>query len=235
MFNLGPLVEGDTLPTERVLRQRIARFPDGLPDGLSATYLAQFIAEELARGDGLTATVDSQLTKDDFAALAVIAPGKKAATAFHHHIFRILSGLFAGRLVDARKEVKQFAGRKRIDIRFRNADRFGFFFELERHEIKAPYVVVECKNYTSDPDNPEFDQLSGRLNPRVGLLGIMVVRSIADRARLDAHRLDRRAKGEWILVLDDQDVVTMLRAHLGGDQLAVDAVLRGKLEPLLFD
>ena len=133
------------------------------------------------------------------------------------------------------KKLRQFNGRKRIDIRYRNADEAGFFAELTRHDVKAPYIIIECKNYKSDPDNPEFDQLSGRLNERIGRFGLMVVRNLVDRARMEAHCMDLRIKQEWVLVLDDDDVVAMLEAHLRADVNAVDRRLREKFELLLFN
>jgi hypothetical protein len=235
-FDLVSLVSADSLPTARQLARKIDTFPEALPDGVSPTFLSEFIAEELARAENFPSSSPSvSLSGSDMTKLRAIPPGKAAAGKYHAQIFRVLNGLFAGRLVDPIKEARQFSGRKRIDIRYRNADQTGFFAELTRHEVKAPYVIIECKNYTADPDNPEFDQLSGRLNPRVGMFGIMIVRTIRDRKRTDAHRLDRRAKQEWIVVLDDNDVIAMVQSHLSGDTPTVDARLREKFEPLLFD
>lgn len=234
-FDLVSLVSADSLPTAQQLERKIDAFPEPLPDGVSPTFLSEFIAEELARAESPSRASSSPLTASDITKLRAIPTGKAAAGKYHAQIFRILNGVFAGRLVDPIKEARQFSGRKRIDIRYRNADQTGFFAELARHEIKAPYVIIECKNYSSDPDNPEFDQLSGRLNPRVGMFGIMIVRTITDRKRMDAHRLDRRAKQEWIVVLDDDDIVGMAEAYLAGDTQVVDARLREKFEPLLFD
>lgn len=236
-FDLASLLASDALPTQGAIARRITAFPDALPDGITPGYLAGFIRAELAESGSVRASglQSVQLTPASITALEAIPVGRPAAGKYHSLIFRILTGLFAGRLVDPTKEAKQFSGRKRIDIRYRNVDETGFFAELTRHHIKAPYIIIECKNYASDPDNPEFDQLSGRLNERVGMFGLMIVRNVVDRARMDAHRLDRRVKQEWILVLDDDDVVAMVEAHLRGDANAIDRRLREKLEPLLFN
>jgi len=236
-FDLASLLGSDMLPTQRAIAGRISAFPDPLPDGITPDYLASFIRAELARSDHtLDVPVEGpHLTAGNIISLKAIPPGRPAAGRYHGLIFRILTGLFAGRLVDPTKEAKQFNGRKRIDIRYRNADEVGFFAELSRHHVKAPYIIIECKNYTSDPDNPEFDQLSGRLNDRVGVFGLMVVRKVVDRARMEAHCLDRRVKQEWILVLDDDDIVAMMEARLRGVGNAVDGRLRQKFELLLFN
>jgi hypothetical protein len=232
-FGLADLVVAGPLPSEAVVTERLARFPDALPATVTAGTLARYIVAELQSGDAPTTAL--LVTAADAQVLSGISNGPKAAGRYHNQILRVLSGVFSGRLVEPRKEQRQFNGRKRIDVVFRNADSTGFFADLSRHSIPAPYIPVECKNYNSDPANPEFDQLSGRLG-LVGMFGLMVVRQIVDRESLDKHRVDRRsAKKEWIVVLDDHDVLAMLAAHLNSDVTAVDAVLRKRFEPLVFD
>ena len=56
-------------------------------------------------------------------------------------------------------------GRKRIDIVYTNAARDGFFYRLHTsHQVVLTYIMVECKNYSSDIGNPELDQLGGRFS-----------------------------------------------------------------------
>jgi hypothetical protein len=47
--------------------------------------------------------------------------------------------------------------RKRIDIMFSKSADDGFFPMLvQSHKILCPYIAVDCKNYSEDPNNPEF-------------------------------------------------------------------------------
>jgi hypothetical protein len=54
----------------------------------------------------------------------------------------------------------------------------------------APYVTVECKNFTGDPANPELDQLIGRFTNVNGKLGVMAVRKLKNRPLFIARRND---------------------------------------------
>jgi hypothetical protein len=237
-FGLVELASAEVL-SEETIERCVARFPNALPTGVSAAALARHIAGELAEGEREAiplATAASPLTAADGAALSSIPTGGgKAASRYHDQIFRILCGVFADRLTDARKQREQSGRRKRIDITFRVQHKIGFLAEVEGQGVRIPYVAIECKNYSSDPDNPEFDQISGRLNERVGRFGMMFVRRIENRARSDAHCQDRRNdKNEWIIVLDDTDVLAMLNAHLKGNMEGVDTVLRSRFETLVF-
>lgn len=82
----------------------------------------------------------------------------------------------------------------------------------ELHHIKCPYVFVECKNYTKDIKNPEFDQMLGRFSDKRGNFGIIICRKIDDKEdmlkRCKDVVNDRRG---LILVLDDDDIVNLLQ------------------------
>jgi hypothetical protein len=235
-FELHALLEAGRVPSAATIRRRLAQFPEGLPAGVTATYLAAFIAETLQAGQASAGGVSVELLSEDADVLRAIPNGARKASTYQRQIFRILSGAFDGRLVEGRMEARHDSGRKRLDIRYRNADRIGFFCDLiERHGIKAPWIIVECKNYTDDPDNAEYDQLAGRMRDEVGVFGIMAVRQINDAKRMEEYRLHRRNAGRFLLVLDDDDMVAILTAHLAGDEQGVDAVLRRKLETLLVN
>ena len=62
------------------------------------------------------------------------------------------------------KEAEIDEGRKRIDIIAANTSHCGFFFDIcMKYQLRAPKIIIECKNYSSDIENPELDQLAGRL------------------------------------------------------------------------
>jgi hypothetical protein len=149
--------------------------------------------------------------KPDFDALldsvVGIPPGQEAATKYHRAVEALLSALFYPSLSDPKIEDPIHEGRKRIDIRYTNTARQGFFRWLRLHSIPCIYIAVECKNYQSDPANPELDQISSRFSPLRGNVGILVCRSFKDRElfikRCRDTALDHRG---FVLPIDDADL-----------------------------
>ena len=90
--------------------------------------------------------------------------GASAADAYHKAVEKLLSALFYPSLSMARMKFPIHNGRKRIDLTYTNSAAEGFFHWLSRH-YPAPYLYIKCKNYSSDPANPELDQLGGRFSP----------------------------------------------------------------------
>jgi hypothetical protein len=117
--------------------------------------------------------------------------------------------LFQFSLTDPRIEEPIDEGRKRIDIRYRNVARDGFFHWIAIHNRfgGTPYVMSECKNYTGDVANPELDQLTGRFAPWRGRVGLLLCRHLKDRALFVARCRDAAmANRGWVIVLDDDDL-----------------------------
>lgn len=166
----------------------------------------------------------------DFAALLAnvvsVKPGNAGATAYEHAIEKLLSALLYPALAFPVKQDEIHDGRKRIDITYVNAAKDGFFEWLSRH-YSASHIYIECKNYGKDVGNPELDQLSGRFSLSRGQVGILVVRSLADKAlflkRCKDTANDHRG---FILVLDDAD----LKALVGERQ----SVIYGHGENILY-
>lgn len=144
-----------------------------------------------------------------------IPPGQKEQKTFHHLSARILSVLFRDRLEAPKIEKTINEGRRRIDIVCRTKNTPGVFKDLnEIHKCPCPFVFFECKNYSDEPKNPEYDQLSGRLSHRRGRFGILVCRKIEDRRESIQHCKDRLGKGDYIIVLDDEDIRKLSAARL---------------------
>lgn len=169
--------------------------------------------------------------------LQKIEPGNEQASDYHNLIVGILEAIFYPQLYRPVKEQEIHEGRKRIDIVFNNAGKEGFFGNLiSIQRVHAPYIMVECKNYSSDPKNPELDQLMGRLSPRRGRFGIMVCRSVKDK-----NTLLKRCKdvfnddNGYIIVLDDKDIVTLLTAKAAGNEGYISDFLDDKYRALVFD
>jgi hypothetical protein len=145
-------------------------------------------------------------------AVTTIEPGVAGASKYHRAAETLLQALFYPSLVSPDRESVIHEGRKRIDIRFTNASRTGFFWRAkEHHDVPCGYVIVECKNYSEDIANPELDQLAGRFSTTRGRLGILLYRGASDKAlclqRCKDTFHDNRG---WILPLDDEDLTALV-------------------------
>ena len=164
--------------------------------------------------------LDTFLTPDDesiianslIEALTSIRPGNTSASEYHSLMIGIIEFIFFPNLLNPVKEQEIHQGRKRIDIMMENGARTGIFYRL--HDIRnlpCPYVSIECKNYNSDVNNPELDQLSSRFSPLRGKLGFLCCRSI-DNRELFVERCRDTFKDDrgLIIPLDDKIVIELL-------------------------
>ena len=145
--------------------------------------------------------------------LNAIPLGPQHATTFHNFIFGALQSIFYPSLRYPQKEQEIHEGRKRIDITFNNGAQDGFFEELRsNYQIFSPFIFFECKNYNSDPANPELDQLAGRFGDKRGWFGSVVCRKVQDRKLMLKRCKDTLHDGRgWIFVLDDDDIKHLLK------------------------
>lgn len=162
-----------------------------------------------------------------------VESGRRGASAYEDAIEGLLSALFYPSLVYPQKQRAILAGRKRVDITYTNCASRGFFHWLGQHHT-APHVFVECKNYASDPANPELDQLSGRFSPSRGKFGLLVCRGINDK-KLFMERCRDTANDQrgFIVGLDDDDLIQVVRARRE-DPEGVFEILRRRFEALVL-
>ncbi len=119
---------------------------------------------------------------------------------------------------------------------FTNRAQRGFFYSLNIiHRVMCPYVPCECKNYSEDPANPELDQLTGRFSIDRGQFGILVCRSVADKELMLKRCKDAvSARKGFVLVLDDDDIETLLRLRVKRDEVAIDVFLDERFTQLVM-
>ena len=164
--------------------------------------------------------------------LGRIPSGPADADAYHRFIIGLLSFLFYPNLAMPMREDIIHDGRKIIDVTYVNTLQGGLFQRFPQAVLKpAPKIIVECKNYTDDPTNPAFDQLAGRFGPR-GWLGLLLCRTLTDRARAVARCRDTVRDGRgYMIPLDDSDIQAMLRHVESGNRPFVN----GHLERIFSD
>ena len=167
--------------------------------------------------------------------LREVSQGNEQAAAFHHLMVGVLEFLFYPNLIYPIKEHEIHEGRKRVDISYTNAAINGLFYRARTSaQTSAQFVMVECKNYSSDPVNPELDQLSGRFSHSRGRLGLLVARKI-DNKELFLRRCRDTVSDDrgYVIPLDDDDVCIMLEMIEGRKRQNLDGFLNAIYEKLL--
>jgi hypothetical protein len=204
-------------------------YKKSLPNKAATPISDNAIEERQVSARSLDAHVTSQ-------SLMAIAPGVAQANEYHNFILGALTEIFYPTLTRPKREQPVDDGRKRIDIFFHNSATEGFFSWLVNvHGYHAPYILIECKNYSDDPQNPEFDQLLGRLNRKRGFVGIMVCRAIKDRNLMLKRCQDvvNNNDKQLILVLEDKDISTMLDFVAANARGNISAYLEDALKEIL--
>jgi hypothetical protein len=164
--------------------------------------------------------------------LQEIPSGNDNATNYHRLIVGILELLFYPYLIYPELEREIHEGRKRIDITFDNASKNGIFKRLsDNMRLPCQYIFIECKNYSSDPANPELDQLSGRFSVNRGKVGFLLCRTIDNLdlfiARCqDTYRDDRGL----IIPLIDTDIISLLDSISNRDINFIDRFLSDRIK-----
>jgi hypothetical protein len=164
------------------------------------------------------------------------APGREQSTVHHRTVTAIIELVFYPDLFDPQIEREIDDGRKRIDITFDNGAEAGVFHRLHsKHDMPCPYILVECKNYTHDVQNPELDQLAGRFTPNRGKVGLMVCRTVDDMQTLLLRCRDHfQGSRGVILPLTDEDLTRILEGLKDGQLDAGEVVLRERLREIIL-
>jgi hypothetical protein len=238
----GSLAQVMKKVTKKQVKERHPFSKEDLADfALNNPHILQMY-RELAKASGpLTADdLDEGFNEREFAvrlseAFQEIPTGRTHASQYHKLIIGVLSFLFYPGMIEPVKEAELHEGRKRLDIRFTNAASTSFFERiLSAPQTRALTVPVECKNYTEDLSNPEFDQLSGRFGHTRGFFGLLCCRSIDNKDKMLASCRDAALDGRgYIVVLDDADLIGLLTAVGNGNRAIIDSFLNRLLGQLL--
>jgi hypothetical protein len=227
-FGLGSLLGAERIPDVAVFAAQLLRYDVGLPAGISVDDFAKVIRAGVAGEDsGAHSALSSTL-----GSLKAVPPGRRGASAYHEAAMALFGLLLGDQVALEAKEAAANGGRKKIDILYRNKFEGGFFLALrDNHGIPCAYIPVECKNYNDDLANPELDQLAGRLGEGVGKVGLLLCRSIRNAHAVEDRLRGFKSKGEYLLVLTDDDFEQMVADSEHG---LVDRVLHRKLRELVL-
>lgn len=173
-------------------------------------------------------------------ALKAIPYGKKATQhdALRYHLLasHIVYRIFRSSLRNMKIEQDMNKGIKRIDTVYTNVAENGFFERLTKNfGVKCPYIIMEAKNYKHDPENPEFDQLAGRLIDDIGKFGILVCRKVDDwKLALERCKGYMGDGQKHVIFLTDDDLFSLLELAEDGDIQGIDDFMDTKIRPLRF-
>lgn len=159
--------------------------------------------------------------------LKAIPTGALAANDYHELIIGVISFIFFPNLIFPKKEAPINSGRKRIDIFYTNGKDDGFFYRVALDpDIKENIIHVECKNYTNDIANPEFDQLICRFDHVRGNLGMLFYRASDDKTNVIKRCQDAAKSGLGIVLpIDDAFVIKCLELIASKDRPLIDKEL----------
>ena len=155
---------------------------------------------------------DAEFCTEMLATLKAIPPGKAAAADYHRLMVGLVQYLLYPLVTAPKLETPINDRRKLIDIRYVNSAESGFFRRIhDDSQIRARWIIVECKNYFDDPKNPEVDQLAMRFSPDRGNFGLLLYRNSSDKRDIFARCRDvTRASKGFVIPIDDDDVAEML-------------------------
>lgn len=154
-----------------------------------------------------------------------IKEGKSEAYAYQDAMLGAMLFIFGKNLISPKVEREIHDGRKRIDITFLNNAKDGFLYRaLKSNRLNAIEISFECKNYSSDPANPELDQLAGRFSPQRGCVGFILARRCTNKSLFEKRCKDTFIDGRGLIIpLYDEDIFSMLEMASIDDSAAINS------------
>lgn len=141
-----------------------------------------------------------------------VEPGADEAKAYEKAVQALFDALFYPWLMYPQPQTRLNNGRKIVDITYSNVAQEDFFKWLKDNYPSA-FIFVECKNYSTDIGNPEFDQLSGRFAPSRGKVGLLISRKIDNKELVESSCRDTANDDRgFIIALDDDDIKALVEA-----------------------
>jgi len=233
--------DGRPYVTKKAVKQRHPFVKDDLADFVRAhpRVLKTYKTLKGAQGPMETEDLDASFNERAFATalrqeIPNIPEGGDAASRYHSFALGVCTFLFYPGLICPIKEFELHQGRKRVDIKFTNSAEQGFFSAMMKSpQTRALGVMVECKNYLKQLDNPELDQLSGRFGHQRGFFGMLLCRRMDDRRRIIERCRDAANDGRgYMIVLEDPDIDRLLQMVERGQRVEIDRFLHGRFSEI---
>ena len=143
-------------------------------------------------------------------------PGKEYWPDYQKLTGQILEHLFCPPLETPIPELADHDGVNRRDWILPNYSDLGFW-RFIRETYAANYIVVDAKNYKGPVSKNQVLQIANYLKSHgAGLFAIIITRVGANKSALLTMREQWMANRKMIIVLNDDDVETMLRAKSVG-------------------
>lgn len=233
--------DGTPYVTKTKVKDRHPFIKDSLADFVRANpeVLEEYKKLQGAKGPLKSDDFDEGFDERAFASvlktkLQDIEMGNAAAEAYHSFAMGVCIFLFYPDLIYPIKEFEMHNGRKRVDIKFTNSSESGFFHTmLAGAQTRAISVLIECKNYEKQLNNPELDQLSGRFGHQRGFFGMLLCRRMDDRQRIVERCRDAACDGRgYMLVLEDTDLMLFLAHVENGERERIDRELADRFQEI---
>lgn len=168
------------------------------------------------------------------AQLHALSPGRDNATTYHRIVQELIEFVFDWCLENFDSEYSMDQGRGKVDIIADNFASGGLFAEL-RQDLHATSVPMECKNYTADLGNDQFNQINDRLGPKTSRIGFSFCRTIRNREAISRHVGDRWLRQEnCILVFDDDLLKRLVTLRLVRDVRGIESQLRRMIRDVKY-
>ena len=211
-------------PTKEFISQFIMAHPDVI-DNYRSGLRERFAPADPAFWSGKSDEDDPAIT-DALLRLDEIRPGRSDAKEYHEVAFSLLKFVFDWALENFEIEYQMDEGRGRIDVIADNFANGGLFSDL-RSDFNARSIPIECKNYTADLGNDEFNQLSDRLGLKTSRFGMLLCRTVTDYELMLKHRTDRWLRQDnMILLFDDNLLKRLVHLRLERDVDLIQGLLR---------
>lgn len=205
--------------------ETISRYRGDVSRRFAPVDPAEFSGKSLEDDPGIHAALDS---------LAELPTGAAYASAYQNTVLRLVEFVFDWCLRSFAKEYPMDQGRGRIDIICDNHAGVGLFAELKT-ELQATSIPIECKNYSTDLGNEEFNQLNDRLGDASSRLGFIFCRGVSDRRAMSRHVTNRWTRQRnMILVFDDKQLTRLARLRLARDFQGIEAIVREMVRHVKF-
>lgn len=239
------LKNGSRLVTKKSIKED-SRFPSSKgfisqfivenPDVIEAyreELSSRYVPPDPAYWSGKYEEDDSKI-QDLIKRLKELPPGRKAAQAYHDISFELLEFVFDWVFENFESEYVMDGGRGRIDIIADNYAGEGLFHELKM-ELNATSIPMECKNYSTDIGNEEFNQINDRLGSKSSRFGIVFCRIISDKADMLKHQTDRWLRQDnLILLIDDEGLQSLVQWRGGRNFRQIEGYIRSLIRQVKY-